>query len=161
MQIEMTIKGLMVDPFSNTPIVILRDKEGQRVLPIWVGVFEANAIAQQIENVAPARPMTHDLLRNVIRDLNATVEKIVVCDLQENTFYAMIHLAINGETVAIDARPSDAIALALRTRSPIFVEDSVIDHAKTVDFASDRADTDRLQKWLESLDPDDLGKYKM
>jgi len=161
MQIEMTIKGLMVDPFSNTPIVILRDKEGQRVLPIWVGVFEANAIAQQIENVAPARPMTHDLLRNVIRDLNATVEKIVVCDLQENTFYAMIHLAINGEKVAIDARPSDAIALALRTRSPIFVEDSVIDHAKTVDFASDRADTDRLQKWLESLDPDDLGKYKM
>ena len=161
MQIEMTIKGLMVDPFSNTPIVILRDKDGQRVLPIWVGVFEANAIAQQIENVAPARPMTHDLLRNVIRDLNATVEKIVVCDLQENTFYAMIHLAINGETVAIDARPSDAIALALRTRSPIFVEDTVIDHAKTVDFASDRADTERLQKWLESLDPDDLGKYKM
>jgi bifunctional DNase/RNase len=161
MQIEMTIKGLMVDPFSNTPIVILRDKEGQRVLPIWVGVFEANAIAQQIENVAPPRPMTHDLLRNVIRDLNATVEKIVVCDLQENTFYAMIHLVLNGESVAIDARPSDAIALALRTRSPIFVEDSVIDHAKTVDFASDRADTERLQKWLESLDPDDLGKYKM
>jgi bifunctional DNase/RNase len=161
MQIEMTIKGLMVDPFSNTPIVILRDKDGQRVLPIWVGVFEANAIAQQIENVAPPRPMTHDLLRNVIRDLHATVEKIVVCDLQENTFYAMIHLAVNGETVAIDARPSDAIALALRTGSPIFVEDSVIDHAKTVDFASDRGDTERLQKWLESLDPDDLGKYKM
>jgi len=161
MQIEMTIKGLMVDPFSNTPIVILRDKDGQRVLPIWVGVFEANAIAQQIENVAPPRPMTHDLLRNVIHDLNATVEKIVVCDLQENTFYAMIHLTLNGDTLAIDARPSDAIALALRTRSPIFVEDRVIDHAKTVDFASDRADTERLQKWLESLDPDELGKYKM
>ena len=161
MQIEMTIKGLMVDPITNMPIIILRDKDGQRVLPIWVGVFEANAIAQQIENVAPPRPMTHDLLRNVIHDLNATVEKIVVCDLQENTFYAMIHLTLNGDTVAIDARPSDAIALALRTRSPIFVEDSVIDHAKTVDFASDRADTERLQKWLESLDPDDLGKYKM
>ena len=161
MQIEMTIKGLMVDPITNTPIVILRDKDGQKVLPIWVGIFEANAIALQIENIATPRPMTHDLLRNVIHDLNAEVKKIVVCDLQENTFYAMIHLAINGETVAIDARPSDAIALALRTRSPIFVEDSVIDHAKTVDFASDRADTDRLQKWLESLDPDDLGKYKM
>ena len=161
MQIEMSIKGLMVDPITNTPIVILRDKEGQRVLPIWVGVFEANAIAQQIENVAPARPMTHDLLRNVIRDLNATVEKIVVCDLQENTFYAMIHLAINGEKVAIDARPSDAIALALRARAPIFVEDSVIDNAKTVDFAPEKGDSERLQKWLESLDPDDMGKYKM
>ena len=161
MQIEMTIKGLMVDPITNMPIVILRDKDGQKVLPIWVGIFEANAIALQFENVATPRPMTHDLLRNVSHDLKATVQKIVVCDLQENTFYAMIHLTLNGDTVAIDARPSDAIALALRTRSPIFVEDSVIDHAKTVDFASDRADTERLQKWLESLDPDDLGKYKM
>ena len=161
MQIEMTIKGLMVDPITNMPIVILRDKEGQRVLPIWVGIFEANAIALQIENVTTPRPMTHDLLRNVIQDLNASVQKIVVCDLQENTFYALIYLALNGDTVAIDARPSDAIALALRTRAPIFVEDSVIDHAKTVDFTADKADSDRLQKWLENLDPDDLGKYKM
>jgi bifunctional DNase/RNase len=161
MQIEMTIKGLMVDPITNMPIVILRDKDGQRVLPIWVGIFEANAIALQIENVTTPRPMTHDLLRNVIQDLNASVQKIVVCDLQENTFYALIYLALNGDTVAIDARPSDAIALALRTRAPIFVEDSVIDHAKTVDFAADKADSDRLQKWLENLDPDDLGKYKM
>src|SRR6187402_3085223 len=110
MQIEMTIKGLMVDPITNTPIVILRDKDGQRVLPIWVGIFEANAIALQIENVTTPRPMTHDLLRNVIQDLKATVQKIVVCDLQENTFY----LALNGDTLTIDARPSDAIALALR-----------------------------------------------
>jgi bifunctional DNase/RNase len=161
MQIEMTIKGLMVDPLTNTPIVILRDKEGQRVLPIWVGIFEANAIAQQIENQAPTRPMTHDLLRNVIYDLKASVKKIVVSDLQENTFYALIYLAVNGETVAIDARPSDAIALALRARAPIFVEDRVIDNAETVDMAPDKADTNRLQKWLESLDPDDLGKYKM
>jgi bifunctional DNase/RNase len=161
MQIEMTIKGLMVDPLTNTPIVILRDKEGQRVLPIWVGIFEANAIAQQIENQAPTRPMTHDLLRNVIYDLKASVNKIVVSDLQENTFYALIYLAVNGETVAIDARPSDAIALALRARAPIFVEDRVIDNAETVDMAPDKADTNRLQKWLESLDPDDLGKYKM
>ena len=161
MQIEMTIKGLMVDPITNMPIVILRDKDGQRVLPIWVGIFEANAIALQIENVATPRPMTHDLLRNVIHDLHAAVQKIVVCDLQENTFYALIYLAIGGGTVSIDARPSDAIALALRTRAPIFVEDTVIDHAKTVDFAPDRADTERLQKWLESLDPDDLPKHKM
>jgi bifunctional DNase/RNase len=161
MQIEMTIKGLMVDPITNMPIVILRDKEGQRVLPIWVGIFEANAIALQIENIPTPRPMTHDLLRNVIHDLKASVKKVVVCDLQENTFYALIYLSMNGDTLAIDARPSDAIALALRTRAPIFVEDSVIDHAKTIDFAPDKADADRLQKWLESLDPDDLGKYKM
>jgi uncharacterized protein len=161
MQIEMTIKGLMVDPVTNMPIVILRDKEGQRVLPIWVGIFEANAIALQIENVATPRPMTHDLLRNVIQDLKASVQKIVVCDLQENTFYALIYLAMNGDTVAIDARPSDAIALALRTRAPIFVEEAVIDHAKPAEFSADNADAERLHKWLESLDPDDLGKYKM
>jgi len=161
MQIEMTIKGLMVDPITNMPIVILRDKEGQRVLPIWVGIFEANAIALQIENIATPRPMTHDLLRNVIEDLKASVQKVVVCDLQENTFYALIYLSLNGDTLAIDARPSDAIALALRTRAPIFVEDAVIDHAKTVDFSAEKTDADRLQKWLESLDPDDLGKYKM
>ena len=113
MQIEMTIKGLMVDPITNMPIVILRDKDGQKVLPIWVGPYEANAIALQIENVATPRPMTHDLLRNVIQDLNAAVQKIVVCDLQENTFYALIYLSLNGGVVAIDARPSDAIALAL------------------------------------------------
>src|SRR6188474_2505819 len=115
MQIEMNIKGLMIDPITNMPIIILRDQEGQRVLPIWVGIFEANAIALQIENVTTQRPMTHDLLRNVIADLKATVERIVVCDVQDNTFYALIYVTRNGETMAIDARPSDAIALALRT----------------------------------------------
>ena len=144
MQIEMTIKGLMVDPITNMPIVILRDKDGQKVLPIWVGIFEANAIALQIENVATPRPMTHDLLRNVIQDLKASVQKIVVCDLQDNTFYALIYLSLHGDTLAIDARPSDAIALALRTKAPIFVEESVIDNAKTMDPSSDRADADRL-----------------
>src|SRR4026209_1820597 len=161
MQIEMTIKGLMVDPITNMPIIILRDKDGQKVLPIWVGIFEANAIALQIENIATPRPMTHDLLRNVIHDLKASVQKIVVCDLQENPFSALIYLGLSGDTVAIDARPSDAIALALRTRAPIFVEDFVIDNAKPVDFSSEKADPDRLRRWLESLDPDDLGKYKM
>ena len=161
MQIEMTIKGLMVDPITNTPIVILRDQDGQRVLPIRVGIFEANAIALQIENVTTPRPMTHDLLRNVIQDLKATVERIVVCDVQDNTFYALIHLTREGQAMTIDARPSDAIALALRTRAPIFVEENVIDHAKTVDFSPDKPDAERLHKWLESLDPEDLGKYKM
>ena len=161
MQVEMTIKGLMVDPVTNMPIIILRDQEGQRVLPIWVGVFEANAIALQIENIATPRPMTHDLLRNVIADLKAQVRKIVVSDLKENTFYALIYLTVNGDTVAVDARPSDAIALALRVHAPIFVEDAVIDSAKKLDFTPEKADSERLQKWLESLDPEDLGKYKM
>ncbi len=160
MQIEMTIKGLMVDPVTNMPIIILRDKDGQKVLPIWVGVFEANAIALQIENVSTPRPMTHDLLKNVIQDLEAAVTKIVVSDLRDNTFYAVIYLQRNGETVAIDARPSDAIALALRTRVPIFVEEMVIDNAKTIE-TPEKADSERLQKWLESLDPEDMGKYKM
>jgi uncharacterized protein len=161
MQIEMSIKGLMVDPVTNLPIVILRDKGGQKVLPIWVGIPEANAIALQMENVSTPRPMTHDLLRNIIQDLKASVQKVVVCDLQENTFYALIYLALDGETLAIDARPSDAIALALRTRSPIFVEDTVIDHASAAELTSEKSDAERLHKWLESLDLDDLGKYKM
>jgi uncharacterized protein len=160
-QIEMTIKGLMVDPVTNVPIILLRDAEGQKVLPIWVGIFEANAIALQIENVMPSRPMTHDLLKNVINDLKATVLKIVVCDLKEGTFYALIYLDVNGDTVAVDARPSDAIALALRSRAPIFVEESVIESAETREPGADKPDTDRLQKWLEGLDPNELGKYKM
>ena len=159
--VEMTIKGLMVDPITNMPIIILRDRDGQKVLPIWVGVFEANAIALQIENIQTPRPMTHDLLRNVIQDLQAAVEKIVVCDLRDNTFYALIHLTTPAGPVAIDARPSDAIALALRTRAPILVEERVIDNAKSVDFSNEKQDSDRLQQWLESLDPDDMGKYKM
>src|SRR5665811_2026400 len=121
MQIEMTIKGLMVDPITNMPIIILRDSDGQRVLPIWVGVFEANAIALQIENISTPRPMTHDLLRNALRDLDAKVQRILVSDLKDNTFYALIYVECKGEVVAIDARPSDAIALALRTQAPIFV----------------------------------------
>jgi bifunctional DNase/RNase len=161
MLIEMTIKGLMVDPITNMPIVILKDKDGDRVLPIWVGIFEANAIALQIENIATPRPMTHDLLRNIITDLDGRVDRVVVSDLKENTFYAIVHLTVRGERIAVDARPSDAIALALRTRAPILVEETVIENAKTVDFAAERTDNDRLQKWLESLDPQELGKYKM
>jgi bifunctional DNase/RNase len=161
MMIEMTIKGLTVDPITNMPIVILKDKEGKRALPIWVGVFEANAIALQIENIETPRPMTHDLLRNIITDLDGSVDRVVVNDLKDNTFYAVIHLTVRGERVAVDSRPSDAIALALRTRAPILVEESVIDNAKTVDFGTDREDNDRLQRWLESLDPEELGKYKM
>jgi bifunctional DNase/RNase len=160
MEIEMTIKGLMIDPITNMPIIVLRDQEGQRILPIWVGVFEANAIALQIENVQTPRPMTHDLLKNVIADLDAEVERIVVCELRENTFYALIHIRSSQGVLRIDARPSDAIALALRTRSKIFVEDSVIQNAKSMEATKDM-DVGRLQKWLENLPEEELGKYKM
>ena len=161
MLIEMSIKGLMVDPMAGTPIVILKDKQGERVLPIWVGVPEANAIALQIENVSTPRPMTHDLLRNIITDLEGRVDRVVVSDLRDNTYFAIIHLTVRGERVAVDARPSDAIALALRTRSPILVEESVIENARTADFATEPSDNERLQKLFESLDPEELGKYKM
>jgi len=122
----MTIKGLMIDPITNMPIIVLRDGEGERILPIWVGVFEANAIALQIENVRTPRPMTHDLLRSVIENLSARVERVVVCELKENTFYARIHLQSGNDAHTIDARPSDAIALALRARCPIHVSESVL-----------------------------------
>jgi len=162
MQIEMTIKGLMIDPITNMPIIILRDQDGQRILPIWVGVFEANAIALQIENVQTPRPMTHDLLKNIIDDLSAEVERIVVTDLKENTFYALIHLRSNGHSIEVDARPSDAIALALRTHSPIFVEEAVIQNARSVESSREPSmDVTRLQKWLENLSDEELGKYKM
>jgi bifunctional DNase/RNase len=161
MLIEMSIKGLMVDPITNMPIVILKDAQSERVLRIWVGIFEANAIALQIENIATQRPMTHDLLKNIIKELDGQVERVVVCDLKDNTFYAVIYLTVRGETIAIDSRPSDALALALRTRSPILVEESVIDNAKNLEIGTERADSDRLEKWLESLDPEELGKYKM
>ncbi len=161
MEIEMTIKGLMIDPITNMPIIGLRDQEGQRILPIWVGVFEANAIALQIENVQTPRPMTHDLLKNVIDDLAAQVERIVVCELKENTFYAAIHIRAGNGLVTVDARPSDAIALALRTHSKIFVEESVIQSARSVEMSKESMDVGRLQKWLENLSEEELGKYKM
>ena len=161
MQIEMTIKSLMFDPVTNLPIIILREKDGHHLLPIWMGVFEANAIAQQIENVTNPRPTTHDLLKNVIEDLNADIKKIVVHDLKDNTFYALLYLEVNGETVAIDARPSDAIALALRASAPIFIDKKVIENAKQVDLVPDKNDAEQLQQWLANLDPEEFGKYKM
>jgi bifunctional DNase/RNase len=161
MAIEMTIKGLMIDPITNMPIVVLRDEDGRRVLPIWVGIPEANAIALQIENVTTPRPMTHDLLVSVIRQLDANVERIVVCDLKENTFFAEILLQTPAGPVVIDARPSDAIALALRTQSPILVEESVIDGAADAEKSNDNDEMGRLRRWFEGLSEEDLGKYKM
>ncbi len=161
MQVEVTIKGLMIDPISNLPIVILKDPKSERVLPIWVGIFEANAIALQIEKISTPRPMTHDLVRNILESLHANVEKVVITDLEESTFYALIHVRFKDVTLHVDSRPSDAIAIALRTDAPIFVEDKVISQARKVDIAKDVGESERLKKWLENLDPDDLGKYEM
>jgi len=160
MLVEMFIKGLMIDPVTSMPIVILRDRDNQRTLPIWVGPVEANAIALQIENVSPARPMTHDLLRRALEDLGATIQRVVISGLQGGTFFAYLQLEHAGQPVFLDARPSDAIALSLRAKAPVFVDTSVLDEARPVDPSSDQADHERLQRWLESLDPDDLG-YKM
>lgn len=160
-ELQVEIKGLMLDPSSNVPIVILRDIRSQLFLPIWIGVFEANAIALRLEGVEPPRPMTHDLLRSLLEQLGGRVEKIVISDLKESTFFAVIHVQNHDRNVAIDARPSDAIALALRTDSPIFVLRSVLDKAQAVDLAAEATDEDKLKKWLEEISPDELGKWTM
>lgn len=161
MQVQMKIKGLMVDPVTNMPIVILKDESDERVLPIWVGIFEANAIALKVEEIETPRPMTHDLLRNLLGTFGAEVEKIVVNDLRDNTYFALIHLRINGEEHLLDSRPSDALALALRSGAPIFVEESVLNQAKTIENEKDLSDSERLRKWFENLDPDEFSKYEM
>lgn len=160
MLVEMQVKGLMLDPVTSVPIVILKDSDGSRVLPIWVGPSEASAIALQIENIAPPRPMTHDLLRDVIAALGVTVSRVIVSELKGSTFYAFLELRQGDEAILVDARPSDALALAIRARAPIFVRSEVLEQARSIEVATDQADQARLQRWLESLDPDDLG-YKM
>ncbi len=160
MLIEMQIKGLMMDPVTGVPIVILRNADNQRVLPIWVGPVEANAIALQIENVTPPRPMTHDLLKNLLTEFDARVRRVVITALRGNTFYAYLDIDRQGTRVLVDARPSDALAVALRSRAPVFVDDAVLDQASSVEVSNEQADRERLQRWLESLDPDDMG-YKM
>jgi len=161
MFVEMTVKGLTLDPLTNMPIVILKDMDDKRVLPIWIGLFEANAIALELEKIPTPRPMTHDLLRDIISGLNATVSKIVVNDLKNNTFYAVIHIALNGSNIVIDSRPSDAIALALRIGAPIYVSTDVVNKAKSIDMTEESEDTDQLKEWLENLKPEDFGKYQM
>jgi len=160
--VAMSIKGLMLDPVSNSPIVVLKDDEEKFFLPIWVGIFEANAIALQLENVATPRPMTHDLLRNMIAQLGGRVTRIVINDLKDSTFFAQIRMLIGGErTLEIDARPSDAIALALRTEAPIFVAQSVLEQAQTISPEGVEEAEEKSANWFENLSPDDLGKYKM
>jgi len=161
MEVEMTIRGLLVDPVSNSPIVILKDVSGDAVLPIWVGVFEANAIAMEMEKVSAPRPMTHDLIKNVLTGLEAQVHKVVVTELRDDTFYAVIWLDRGGEVVSIDSRPSDALALALRVDCPIFVDELVLKNSRLAANMAERVSPDDMQKYLEGLDDEDLGKYKM
>jgi uncharacterized protein len=161
MEVEMTIRGLLIDPVTNSPIVVLKDVAGDAVLPIWVGVYEANAIALEMEKVSPARPMTHDLIKNVLTGLETQVHKVVVTELREDTFYAVIWLERGGEVISVDSRPSDALALALRVDCPIFVDDLVLKTSKQAANANDRLTADELRKWLEGLNDEDLGKYKM
>ena len=162
---QMTVSGLTIDPFTNSPIMILKDVESDKAVPIWIGLLEATAIASELENIKFSRPMTHDLLKNIMESMDIRISRVEVCDLRDNTYFALIHLDRKGELLTIDARPSDAIALALRAKCPIFVAEVVIQKARRVDLSAQEAITSEdAKKWteiLESLDPDDFGKYKM
>lgn len=160
-EVEVRIRGLMMDPVTSMPMIVLKDIAGEAVLPIWVGIFEANAIALEIEKNTTPRPMTHDLIRNILRGFDTHVTRVVISDLRDDTFYAIIWMERGGETLAIDARPSDALALAMRADCPIFVARSVLENAKATSAASQAGGSDELRRWLENLNDDDLGKYKM
>ncbi|MBN1829295.1 MAG: bifunctional nuclease family protein [Deltaproteobacteria bacterium] len=166
MLIEMKVFGLAIDPVTNTPIVILKDLQGKRALPIWIGLFEASAIATQLEKINFTRPMTHDLMNEILKVMNATITKIVINDLKNNTFFATIYLLKDDATIAVDARPSDALALCLRAGAPILVEENVIEKSSSIDFSKRVSDLkeyseEELKDFLENLSPDDFGKYKM
>ena len=161
MEVEMKLRGLMMDPITNMPIVILKEATGSGILPIWVGVYEANAIALEIEKVVTPRPMTHDLLKNVLVGLDACVHKVVVTGIKEDTFYALIWVERNGTLVSIDSRPSDALALALRIDCPIFVDEEVLKTSKSQASVQDKINSEEMKRWLENLNDEDLGKYKM
>ena len=165
MFLEMKVRGLALDPLSNMPIIILKDEEDTRSLPIWVGIFEANAIALELEKIATPRPMTHDLIKNILETVQAQVTKVVVTDLKENTFYAVLHVQIGEREYTVDSRPSDAIALALRVAAPIYVDEDVVRKAKTLEVATREAepiktdDPDRVKEWLGSIKPEDFEKF--
>ena len=164
MHIPMNISTVTVDPLSNSPIVILKEIDGDKILPIWIGIMEATAIASELENIKFSRPMTHDLLKNIMDTLDVKVTKVEVCDLRENTYYALIHLITSdGKEYAVDSRPSDALALSLRVNAPIFVRDEVLKKSTRLTENSG-SDSEKGNKWkdiLEALKPEDFGKYKM
>jgi len=162
MELEMKIRGLMMDPVTNMPIVVLKDVGGNSILPIWVGIYEANAIALEIEKVSTPRPMTHDLIKTLLLGLGTGMRKVVVSELKDDTFYAVIWLEKEGELISVDSRPSDALALALRLDCPIFVDDAVLKNSKMSSAVSDKVNNnEELRRWLEGLGDEDLGRYKM
>jgi len=160
-EVEMKIRGLMMDPVTNMPIVVLKDPSSDAVLPIWVGIYEANAIALEIEKVATPRPMTHDLIKNVLTGLEARVHKVVVTELRDDTFFAVIWMERDGQVISIDSRPSDALAIAMRLDCPIYVDDEVLKSSKLAATISDRASNEELRKLLENMNDEDFGRYKM
>jgi bifunctional DNase/RNase len=160
--IEVRIRGLMMDPATNMPIIVLKDVASETVMPIWVGFFEVKAISDEIEKSTALRPTTHDLARNLIRNLNAELERVVITELKDETFLAVLWLKQDGESVTIDARPSDAIALALRADCPIYVSEQVMQAAKlNTSGPPEGPSAEQLRGWLEGLNDDDLGRYKM
>lgn len=161
MEHEMKIRGLMMDPVTNMPIVVLKDVNSDSLLPIWVGVYEANAIALEIEKVATPRPMTHDLIKNLLFGLETQVRKVVVSELRDDTFYAVIWMEKDGRIISVDSRPSDALALALRVDCPIFVDETVLKSSKITAAVSDKATSEEIRRVLENLQDDDFGRYKM
>lgn len=161
MEVEMKIRGLIVDPSTNMPIVLLKDPQSEALLPIWVGLYEAQAIALEVEKAQAPRPLTHDLLKNLVHGLNAQVQRVVVTELKDDTFYAVIWMEQNGEVVAMDSRPSDALALALRADCPIFVDEDVLRAAKVLPNPAEQVSSQDVRKWLEGLGDEDLGRYKM
>jgi hypothetical protein len=166
MLIEMKVSGLTIDPITNTPIVILKDMQENKAIPIWIGLFEASAIATELEKIVFSRPMTHDLFNECLKVLNVAISKIEIGDIRNNTFYASIYLIREGQSFTVDARPSDAIALALRARAPIFVDETVIEKSRNIDFGIkitdlDKLKEDKIREYLENLSAEDFGKYKM
>lgn len=166
MLIEMKVSGLTIDPITNTPIVILKDLQERKAIPIWIGLFEASAIATEMEKINFSRPMTHDLMNDMLKILNVEITSVEICDLRNNTFFASIHLIRSGDRFVVDARPSDAIALALRAHAQIFVDDKVLEKSRTIDFGVKATDLDnlkedKLKEFLENLSPEEFGKYKM
>ncbi len=164
MFVEMKVRGLALDPLSNLPIIILRDEEEKRSLPIWIGIYEANAIALELEKIETPRPMTHDLIKNILETIDARVLKVMVTDLKENTFYAVLHLQAGGTEYTVDSRPSDAIALALRVGAPIYVDEEVVRKAKNLEVGKEAEpvkadDPDRLREWLQNIKPEDFEKF--
>lgn len=161
MLVRMAVKNLTLDPMTNMPIIILKNDAGDLVVPIWVGVFEANAIAMELGKIPTLRPMTHDLIRDIIKKMDADLDRVIITDLKEGTYYAALEIKIGSITLTIDCRPSDAIAVALRFNALIFVDQDVVEKSRAADHGRDPDEAEKLQDWLKSLKPEDFGKYSM